>query len=43
MTSHKEETVCEGQEHENLKGKGQDRQRLKHVDGDVPIVHEKKR
>ena len=35
MSSHEEETVCEDQYHKRMRGKGGDRQRLKHIDGDV--------
>ena len=37
VSSHEEETVCEDQEHERTKGRGGGKQRLKHVDGDVPL------
>ena len=41
VSSHEEETVCEGQEHETMKVKGGGRQRLKHVDGDLPLCMRK--
>ena len=36
VSSHEEATVCKDKEDESLKGEGGGRQRLKHLDGDVP-------
>ena len=36
-SSHERATLCKNQEDERMKGKGGGRQRLKHVDGDVPL------
>ena len=37
MSSHGETMLCKDQEDELMKGNGGGRQRLKHVDGDVPL------
>ena len=37
MRSHGETTLRKDQEDEKMKGKGWSRQRLEHVDGDVPL------
>ena len=42
MGSHEDATICKHEENERIKGEGGGRQKLRHVDGDVPLCIRKK-